>query len=65
MASFLLGAGKPFFIASPAIWFAERAEGVKDRNASKLSGVPLSRVRKKSTDRRFAANHWLDASVTH
>jgi hypothetical protein len=29
MASFLFGAGKPFFIPSPAIWFAERAEGVK------------------------------------
>ena len=27
--SFLFGAGKPFFVPSPAIRFAERAEGVK------------------------------------
>ena len=25
----LFGAGKPFLVRSPAIWFAERAEGVK------------------------------------
>jgi hypothetical protein len=25
----LFGAGKPFFVPSPAMWFAERAEGVK------------------------------------
>jgi hypothetical protein len=29
LASSLFGAGKPFFIPSPAIRFAERAEGVK------------------------------------
>ena len=29
MASFLLGAGKPFFVPSPGSGFAERAEGVK------------------------------------
>jgi hypothetical protein len=28
-AGSLFGAGKPFFIPSPAIRFAERAEGVK------------------------------------
>jgi hypothetical protein len=28
-ASSLFGAGRPFFIPSPAIRFAERAEGVK------------------------------------
>jgi hypothetical protein len=28
-AGSLFGAGKPFFVASPAIGFAERAEGVK------------------------------------
>jgi hypothetical protein len=27
--SFLFGAGRPFFVPSPAIRFAERAEGVK------------------------------------
>jgi hypothetical protein len=29
LASSLFGAGKPFFVPSPAIRFAERAEGVK------------------------------------
>jgi hypothetical protein len=35
MASFLFGAGKPFFISSPAICFAERAEGCRTLPASK------------------------------
>jgi hypothetical protein len=26
---FFVRSGKPFFIPSPAIWFAKRAEGVK------------------------------------
>src|SRR5215470_14739482 len=39
----LFGAGKRFFVPSPEIRFAERAEGVKEpQTVAKLSGVPLS-----------------------
>jgi hypothetical protein len=39
----LFGAGKPFFVPSPAIRFAERAEGVQGTETlAKLSGLPLS-----------------------
>jgi hypothetical protein len=43
VASSLFGAGKPFFIPSPAIRFAERAEGVKGtETVAKLGGLPPS-----------------------
>ena len=39
----LFGAGMPFFVPSPAIRFAERAEGVKGpKRLAKLGGLPLS-----------------------
>ena|SRR6516165_8643175 len=39
----LFGAGMPFFVPSPAIRFAERAEGVKGpRRLAELGGLPLS-----------------------
>ena len=43
VGSSLFGAGKPFFVPSPAIRFAERAEGVKGTETlAELSGLPLS-----------------------
>jgi hypothetical protein len=39
----LFGAGKPFFIPSPAVRFAERAEEVKGtETVAKLGGLPPS-----------------------
>ena len=39
----LFVAGMPFFVPSPAIRFAERAEGVKGpKRLAKLGGLPLS-----------------------
>jgi hypothetical protein len=39
----LFGAGKPFFVPSPAIRFAERAEGVQGtETVAKLGGLPAS-----------------------
>ncbi len=42
-AGSLFGAGKPFFVPSPAIRFAERAErGQGTETVAKLGGLPLS-----------------------
>ena len=42
-ASSLFGAGKPFFIPSPAIRFAERAEGGQGTEMlAQLGGMPPS-----------------------
>ena len=42
-AGSLFGAGKPFFVPSPAVRFAERAEGVKGpETVAKLGGLPAS-----------------------
>ena len=39
----LFGAGKPFFVPSPTIRFAERAEGVKGpKRLAQLGGLPPS-----------------------
>ena len=39
--SSLFGAGRPFFVPSPAIRFPERAEGVKGpKRLAELGGVP-------------------------
>jgi hypothetical protein len=39
----LFGAGKPFFVPSPAIRFAERAEGGQGtETVAKLGGLPLA-----------------------
>src|SRR6476660_3943113 len=50
------GAGKPFFVPSPAIRFAERAEGVKGSNTAVKDGLnPPTRKgapRKKSAPTR-------------
>ena len=45
VAGSLFGAGKPFFVPSPAIRFAERAEGVKGtETVAKLGGLPPSEL---------------------
>jgi hypothetical protein len=40
--SSLFGAGKPFFIPSPAIRFAERGRGQGTETLAKLGGLPPS-----------------------
>jgi hypothetical protein len=40
--SSLFGAGRPFFVPSPAIRFAERAEGQGTETLAQLGGLPPS-----------------------
>jgi hypothetical protein len=43
VAGSLFGAGRPFFVPSPAIRFAEHAEGVKEpKRLAQLGGLPPS-----------------------